>query len=91
MSTPFIRSILRRPRWWPASLVCTLAGCGATGSANDFKFSLGVAASLDVPSTASPASPGQEEDAALGLYYYGARYYDPTLGRFTQNLDDARK
>ena len=27
---------------------------------------------------------GQEEDGELGLYYYGARYYDPALGRFTQ-------
>jgi RHS repeat-associated protein len=25
---------------------------------------------------------GQEEDAETGLYYYGARYYDPALGRF---------
>mgnify|MGYP001600812842 CR=1 FL=1 len=25
---------------------------------------------------------GQEEDAETGLYYYGARYYDPRLGRF---------
>ena len=27
---------------------------------------------------------GQIEDAALGLYYYNARYYDPALGRFIQ-------
>jgi RHS repeat-associated protein len=25
---------------------------------------------------------GQEEDSETGLYYYGARYYDPALGRF---------
>jgi len=25
---------------------------------------------------------GQEEDGEVGLYYYGARYYDPTIGRF---------
>ncbi|MFZ3254258.1 MAG: RHS repeat-associated core domain-containing protein, partial [Syntrophales bacterium] len=25
---------------------------------------------------------GQEEDAETGLYYYGARYYDPSIGRF---------
>jgi RHS repeat-associated protein len=25
---------------------------------------------------------GQEEDSETGLYYYGARYYDPVLGRF---------
>ncbi|MBI5343479.1 MAG: RHS repeat protein [Deltaproteobacteria bacterium] len=25
---------------------------------------------------------GQEEDAETGLYYYGARYYDPAIGRF---------
>jgi RHS repeat-associated protein len=25
---------------------------------------------------------GQEEDAETGLYYYGARYYDPVVGRF---------
>lgn len=28
---------------------------------------------------------GQELDFESGLYYYGARYYDPALGRFTQS------
>ena len=27
---------------------------------------------------------GQREDATIGLYYYGARYYDSVLGRFAQ-------
>jgi len=27
---------------------------------------------------------GKELDPSTGLYYYGARYYDPELGRFTQ-------
>jgi RHS repeat-associated protein len=27
---------------------------------------------------------GQEKDRGTGLYYYGARYYDPELGRFIQ-------
>ena len=27
---------------------------------------------------------GQREDAGIGLYFYNARYYDPSLGRFTQ-------
>lgn len=27
---------------------------------------------------------GQTWDAATGLYFYGARYYDPALGRFVQ-------
>jgi RHS repeat-associated protein len=27
---------------------------------------------------------GQREEAGLGLYYYGARWYDPALGRFVQ-------
>jgi RHS repeat-associated protein len=26
--------------------------------------------------------PAQKSDAETGLYYYGARYYDPTAGRF---------
>jgi RHS repeat-associated protein len=42
--------------------------------------------------TASPQAPfqvsskftGQTLDAETGLYYYGARYYDPELGRFIQ-------
>jgi len=27
---------------------------------------------------------GQREDVSIGLYYYGARYYDPYAGRFIQ-------
>ena len=27
---------------------------------------------------------GQREDASIGLYFYGARYYDSALGRFAQ-------
>jgi RHS repeat-associated protein len=27
---------------------------------------------------------GQRVEATLGLYYYGARWYDPMLGRFVQ-------
>jgi RHS repeat-associated protein len=27
---------------------------------------------------------GQREDSSIGLYYYGARWYDTTLGRFAQ-------
>ncbi len=27
---------------------------------------------------------GQREEEDIGLYYYGARWYDPALGRFTQ-------
>jgi RHS repeat-associated protein len=27
---------------------------------------------------------GQRLDDSTGLYYYGARYYDPALGRFIQ-------
>jgi RHS repeat-associated protein len=27
---------------------------------------------------------GKRLDKDTGLYYYGARYYDPQLGRFTQ-------
>ncbi|MFV0643696.1 MAG: RHS repeat-associated core domain-containing protein [Sphingomonadaceae bacterium] len=37
-----------------------------------------------------PATPtsqrytGQREESARGLYFYGARWYDPALGRFIQ-------
>ncbi|MGI8810830.1 MAG: RHS repeat-associated core domain-containing protein [Acidimicrobiales bacterium] len=35
-----------------------------------------------------PANPwrwvGGYRDAGTGLYHFGARYYDPTFGRFTQ-------
>ncbi len=27
---------------------------------------------------------GQRKDDTIGLYYYGARYYDPVLGQFVQ-------
>ncbi|NLS79687.1 MAG: RHS repeat-associated core domain-containing protein, partial [Chloroflexi bacterium] len=27
---------------------------------------------------------GQREESTIGLYYYGARWYDPALGRFVQ-------
>ncbi|MEZ4711502.1 MAG: RHS repeat-associated core domain-containing protein [Caldilineaceae bacterium] len=27
---------------------------------------------------------GQRQEAGIGLYFYGARWYDPALGRFTQ-------
>jgi RHS repeat-associated protein len=27
---------------------------------------------------------GQRQESGIGLYYYGARWYDPALGRFTQ-------
>ena len=30
---------------------------------------------------------GQELDPETGLYYYGARYYDPELGRFNTWLN----
>ena len=40
-----------------------------------------------VQGTASPTDygfTGQKVDASDGLMYYGARYYDPLLSRFTQ-------
>ena len=29
---------------------------------------------------------GQRFDAATGLYYYNARYYDPTIGSFGRHV-----
>ncbi len=31
--------------------------------------------------------PAHESDAETGLYYYRARYYDPTTGRFLRRMD----
>jgi len=33
---------------------------------------------------------GKPEDGAIGLYYFGARYYDPEVGRFTSR-DSAKQ
>ena len=38
----------------------------------------------DGPATVPHQFTGQRHDATTGLYYYHARYYDPTLGRFIQ-------
>jgi len=38
---------------------------------------------LQASTTSGFAFTGREWDAETGLYYYRARYYDPTLGRFT--------
>ena len=38
----------------------------------------------DSPTTEDYGFTGKEQDDESGLYYYGARYYDPQIGRFTQ-------
>ncbi len=47
-------------------------------------------------SSAVPCFTGRDRYAAIGLYYFGARWYDPELGRFltpdtyTGGPDDVR-
>jgi RHS repeat-associated protein len=43
----------------------------------------GEIASLSGPDTLRQKFTGKELDVETGLYYFGARYYDPWLGRFT--------
>ncbi|WP_231852923.1 MULTISPECIES: RHS repeat-associated core domain-containing protein [Caldilinea] len=37
---------------------------------------------ISASSTSWAHSTGQREEAALGLYFYNARWYDPALGHF---------
>ncbi len=59
------------------SLVTSSSGT-SLGSMTTYPF--GAARSGSVPT--DEKFTGQRLDSTTGLYYYGARYYDPTIGRF---------
>lgn len=47
-------------------------------------YPYGVTYKSEGQETTSYKYTGKEEDSSTGLYFYGARYYDPEIGRFTQ-------
>jgi RHS repeat-associated protein len=60
----------------------TISGTTETGEVRYRAFGVTRFASGTTPTTYRFT--GQREEAALGLYYYNARWYDPVLGRFIQ-------
>jgi RHS repeat-associated protein len=60
----------------------TVTGTGETGEVRYKAFGASRFTSGTTPT--SYRYTGQREEISFGLYYYGARWYDPALGRFTQ-------
>ena len=64
------------------STAYTISGTSKTGEVRYRAFGATRFTSGTTPTTYRYT--GQREEAGLGLYYYGARWYDPALGRFIQ-------
>ena len=65
----------------------TVTADGATGARTAELWYKPWGESRGTPFGATPTTyrfTGQREEAGIGLYFYNARYYDPSLGRFTQ-------
>ena len=62
------------------STAVTVSGTAETGEVRDKAFGATRFTSGTTPT--SVRFTGQQEEASLGLYDYGARWYDPALGQF---------
>jgi len=60
----------------------TVSGATETGDVKYYPFGANRFTSGTTPTSFKYT--GQRQESAIGLYYYGARWYDPALGRFVQ-------